>query len=166
MHLTANFHHPKFNRSEVIVLTNNHTDKMTNKHTPLKTSTSLRYATPWGNKSSAVAEMGDRLCGQTAAYITMPLVYGGRPQPRVHCIRWGPSPPPPNNTRRPASADRTARRQFEVTGQPVSRTQASDSMTSRLPRYEARVCNAGASNAGRSLCVQISRERSYPLPIY
>jgi len=28
------------------------------------------------------------------------------------------------------------------------------------------VCNAGASNAGRSLCVQISRERSYPLPIY
>ena len=26
--------------------------------------------------------------------------------------------------------------------------------------------NAGASNAGRSLCVQISRERSYPLPIY
>jgi len=24
------------------------------------------------------------------------------------------------------------------------------------------VCNAGASNAGRSLCVQISRERSYP----
>jgi len=28
------------------------------------------------------------------------------------------------------------------------------------------VCNAGASNAGRSLCVQISRERSYPLAIY
>jgi len=28
------------------------------------------------------------------------------------------------------------------------------------------VCNAGASNVGRSLCVQISRERSYPLPIY
>jgi len=28
------------------------------------------------------------------------------------------------------------------------------------------VCNAGASNAGRSLCVHISRERSYPLPIY
>ena len=28
------------------------------------------------------------------------------------------------------------------------------------------VCNAGASNAGRSLGVQISRERSYPLPIY
>jgi len=30
------------------------------------------------------------------------------------------------NTRRPASADRTARRQFQDTGQPVSRTQASD----------------------------------------
>jgi len=28
------------------------------------------------------------------------------------------------------------------------------------------VCNAGASNGGRSLCVQIWRERSYPLPIY
>ena len=28
------------------------------------------------------------------------------------------------------------------------------------------VCNAGASNGGRSLCVQISREWSYPLPIY
>ena len=27
------------------------------------------------------------------------------------------------------------------------------------------VCNAGASNAGRSLCIQTSRERSYPLPI-
>jgi len=28
------------------------------------------------------------------------------------------------------------------------------------------VCNASVSNAGRSLCVQISWERSYPLPIY
>jgi len=28
------------------------------------------------------------------------------------------------------------------------------------------VCNACASNGGRSLCVQISRERSYPLSIY
>jgi len=31
------------------------------------------------------------------------------------------------------------------------------------------VCNAGASNGGRSLCVQVSRKsrkRSYPLPIY
>ena len=28
------------------------------------------------------------------------------------------------------------------------------------------VCNAGASNGGRSLCVQISRERSYLLQIY
>jgi len=39
----------------------------------------------------------------------------------------------PNLTRRPASADRTARRQFQATGQPVNRTQASDAMTSRLP---------------------------------
>jgi len=41
-------------------------------------------------------------------------------------------------TRRPASADRTARHQFQATGQPVSWTQASDAMTSRLPRYEAK----------------------------
>ena len=41
-------------------------------------------------------------------------------------------------TRRPASADRTARRQFQATGQPVSRTQASDAMTSWLPRYETK----------------------------
>ena len=42
------------------------------------------------------------------------------------------------NTRRPASADRTARRQFQATDQPVSRTQASDAMKSRLPRYEGK----------------------------
>ena len=41
-------------------------------------------------------------------------------------------------TRGPASADRTARRQFRATGQLVSRTQASNAMTSRLPRYEAK----------------------------
>jgi len=38
----------------------------------------------------------------------------------------------------PLSADKTARHQFQATGQPVSRTQASDAMTSRLPRYEAK----------------------------
>ena len=41
-------------------------------------------------------------------------------------------------TRRPASADRTAGHQFQATGQPISRTQASEAMTSRLPRYEAK----------------------------
>jgi len=42
-------------------------------------------------------------------------------------------------TRRPAySADRTVHRQFQATGQPVSQTQASDAITSRLPRYEAK----------------------------
>ena len=41
-------------------------------------------------------------------------------------------------TRRPASADRTVCCQFQATGQPVSRTQTSDAMTSRLPRYEAK----------------------------
>jgi len=38
MHLTAKFHRPTFNRSEVIVLTNKQTDKLTNKQTPLKTT--------------------------------------------------------------------------------------------------------------------------------
>jgi len=41
-------------------------------------------------------------------------------------------------TRRPASADRTARHQFQATGQPVSRTQASEAVTSRLPHYEVK----------------------------
>ena len=39
-------------------------------------------------------------------------------------------------TRRPPSADRTVRRQFQATGQPASRTQASDAMASQLLRYE------------------------------
>ena len=64
--------------------------------------------------------------------------------------------------RRPASADRTARRQFQATGQPVSRTQASDAMTSRYRAMGRSVCNAGASNRGRSICVQISREPELP----
>jgi len=41
-------------------------------------------------------------------------------------------------TRRPASADRTASRQFQATGHPVSRTHDRDAMTSRLPHYEAK----------------------------
>jgi len=45
VHLTFKFRHPTFNRSEVIVLAN----KQTNKQTPLKTSTSLRCATPVSN---------------------------------------------------------------------------------------------------------------------
>ena len=66
-------------------------------------------------------------------------------------------------TRRPASADRTARRQFHATGQPVSRTQVSDAMTSRLPRYEAKCVQR---RCFQSVCARISRERSYALPIY
>jgi len=45
MHLTAKSHHPTINRLEVIMLTN----KLTDKQTPLKTSTSLHYATPVRN---------------------------------------------------------------------------------------------------------------------
>jgi len=71
-----------------------------------------------------------------------------------------------DETRRSASADRTARRQFQAIGQPVSRTQASDAMAMRLPRYEAKCVQHRCFQWGRSLCVHISRERSYPLPIY
>ena len=66
---------------------------------------------------------------------------------------------------RPASADRTARRQFQATGQPMSRTQVSDAMMSRLPCYEAK-CVQRRCFQCQSLCIQISRERSYPLPVY
>jgi len=36
-------------------------------------------------------------CGQTAGWIRMPfgMDYGGRPRPRPHCVRWGPSSTPP-----------------------------------------------------------------------
>jgi len=56
------------------------------------------------------------------------------------CSSWHPTNvvKAPKATRRPASADRTVRRQFQATGQPVSRTQASDAMTSRLRRYEVK----------------------------
>ena len=53
-------------------------------------------------------------------------------------------------TRRPASADRTARRQFQATGQPASRTQASDAMTSRLLRYQAKCVQRRCFQWGRS----------------
>jgi len=47
MHLATKFHHPMFNHSWVIMLTN----KPRNKQTLLKTSTSLRYATPMGKNA-------------------------------------------------------------------------------------------------------------------
>jgi len=43
---TAKFDRPTFSRSEVIMRINTLTSTLTNKQTPLKTSTSLRYATP------------------------------------------------------------------------------------------------------------------------
>jgi len=49
MHLTDKFHHPAFNLSEVIVLTN--------KQTPLKTSTSLPYAMPMGRPKNLLFEI-------------------------------------------------------------------------------------------------------------
>jgi len=48
VHLATKFHHPMFNCSEIIVLTNKPTNPQTNNRTPLKTSTPLRYATPVG----------------------------------------------------------------------------------------------------------------------
>jgi len=51
MHLTAKFHHPTFSRLEVIMRTN----KLTNTQTQLKTSISLRYATPVGKYDMIIA---------------------------------------------------------------------------------------------------------------
>jgi len=45
MYLTATFDRPMFSRSEVMARTNILTNWQTNKQTPLKTSTALRYAT-------------------------------------------------------------------------------------------------------------------------
>jgi len=53
MHLVTKFHHPVFNRSEVIVLTRKHTHK----HMPLKTSTSLCYATSLDKKFSKLGKL-------------------------------------------------------------------------------------------------------------
>jgi len=50
MYLTAKLDGPMFSRSKVIMRTN----KQTNKQTPLKTSTSLCYATPVGEKRTSV----------------------------------------------------------------------------------------------------------------
>jgi len=51
-------------------------------------------------------------------------------------------------TRRPASADRTARRQFQATDRLVSRMQASYATTSRLPRYEAKCVQSRCFQCG------------------
>ena len=48
-HLPPKFYHPMFTRSEVIALTNKHTNTQTTKQTPLKASNALRYATTLGN---------------------------------------------------------------------------------------------------------------------
>ena len=70
------------------------------------------------------------------------------------------------STRRPASADRTARRQFQATGQPVSRTQASDAMTSRLPRYEANCVQRRCFQCGSVHLRSDIKGTELPLPIY
>jgi len=69
-------------------------------------------------------------------------------------------------TRRPASADRTARRQFQATGQPVSRTQASDAMTSWLPRYEAKCIQRWCFQWGSVPLRSDIKGTQLPQPIY
>ena len=69
-------------------------------------------------------------------------------------------------TIRPASADRTARHQIQATGQPVSGTQASYAMRSRLPHYEAKCvqrrcfqCGSVASSSDIKATAMIPFER-------
>jgi len=69
-------------------------------------------------------------------------------------------------TRRPASAGRTARRQFQATGQPVSRTQASDAMTSRLPCYEAKCVQRSCFQWGSVPLRSDIKGTELPLAIY
>ena len=69
-------------------------------------------------------------------------------------------------TKRPASADRTARRQFQATGQPMSWTQASDAMTSRLPRYEAKCVQRRCFQCGSVPLRSDIKGTELPLPIY
>ena len=69
-------------------------------------------------------------------------------------------------TRRPASTDRTARREFQATGQPVSRTQASDAMTSQLPCYEAKCVQRRCFQWGSVPLRSDMKGWSYPLPMY
>jgi len=69
-------------------------------------------------------------------------------------------------TRRPASADRTARRQFQATGKTVSRTQASDAMTSRLPRYKAKCVQRRCFQCGSVPLRSDIKGTELPLPIY
>jgi len=65
-------------------------------------------------------------------------------------------------TRRPASADRTARCQF----QPVRRTQASDAMTSLLPRYEAKCVQCRYFQWGSVPLRSDTKGTELPPPIY
>jgi len=90
----------------------------------LSCSIASRSATRAGRKLDRVMEFGLRLSQRDRAtpYIGWNL---------VDCCTIV-------RTRRPASADRRARRQFQATGQLVSQTQASEAMTSRLPRCEAK----------------------------
>ena len=71
-----------------------------------------------------------------------------------------------DSTRRPASADRTARRQFKATGQPVSRTQAIDAMTSRLPRDDAKCVQRTCFQCGPVPLRSDIKGTELPLPIY
>ena len=66
VYLTAKFDRPTFSRSEVIMRTNTqHT--MTNKHTPLKTSTSLRYTTSVDNQDSGYQRLRTRANDQDSS---------------------------------------------------------------------------------------------------
>jgi len=52
MHLTAKFHHNMFNRSAVIVQTNRHTDKQSDKQTDAAENISIIHlASPMGNQT-------------------------------------------------------------------------------------------------------------------
>jgi len=65
-----------------------------------------------------------------------------------------------------ASADRTVRRQFQATGQLVCRTQVSDTITSRLPHYEAKCVQRRSFQWGSIPLRSDIKGTELPLPIY
>jgi len=109
----------------------------------MTTLQTLRYSmTPHSTPIHAVVIHIKYVLVSMSAKSLQQLMQGGLQQSNKHwCsnrLKVSNKQFPPTVTRRPASADRTACRQFQATGQPVSRTQASDAMTSRLLRYEAK----------------------------
>ena len=59
------------------------------------------YPGPPPQRGAAPQFSAHTCSGQMARWLKMPLGYEGKPQPKRHCIRWGPSSPPQKGDRDP-----------------------------------------------------------------